>query len=238
MKFQLLAALPLVALIACTPKAEAPGETAPVAEEAAVTAASLPTCADAEATSGGQLPQLTSCRLELGDGRNVVVSSTQMTDGEGTLRAELTGADGASLQVIEEAATGFYNYPFLEDLTGDGAADLMLPQLSGMVNISYALWIQGADGLFSRAGELGGFDITLGSDGLIAASGRSSAFEWETSYYSVENGALKEIAVVVTRADPEEGEPASDQPACEVIRSADGVDIAPFCQPAADAPTE
>ncbi|PKP79926.1 MAG: hypothetical protein CVT79_17545 [Alphaproteobacteria bacterium HGW-Alphaproteobacteria-18] len=235
MKFQLLAALPLAALIACTPKAEAPAEVPAAAEEAA---ASLPTCAEAEAASGGQLAMLTPCRLDLGEGRSAVISSADMSEGDGLLRAEITGADGASLQVIEEDATGVYNYPYLEDLTGDGLADLMLPQFTGMVNTSYALWVQGEDGLFSRAGELGGFDITLGSDGLIAASGRSSAAEWETGYYSFENGALKEIAVVVTRADFEDGEPASDPPACEVIRSADGVDIAPYCQPEAEAPAE
>jgi len=238
MKFQLLAALPLAALIACTPKAEAPAEAPAAAEEAAAAPASLPTCAEAEAASGGQLAMLTPCRLDLGEGRSAVISSADMSEGDGLLRAEITGADGASLQVIEEEAIGVYNYPYLEDLTGDGLADLMLPQLTGMVNTSYALWVQGADGLFSRAGELGGFDITLGSDGLIAASGRSSAAEWETGYYSFENGALKEIAVVVTRADFEEGEPASELPACEVIRSADGVDIAPFCQPDAEPPAE
>lgn len=235
MKFQLLAALPLAALIACTPKAEAPAEMPAAVEEAA---AGLPTCAEAEAASGGQLAMLTPCRLDLGEDRSAVISSADMTEGDGLLRAEITGADGVSLQVIEEDATGVYNYPHLEDLTGDGLADLMLPQFTGMVNTSYALWVQGEDGLFSRAGELGGFDITLGSDGLIAASGRSSAAEWETGYYSFQNGALKEIAVVVTRADFEDGEPASDQPACEVIRSAEGVDIAPFCQPAAETPTE
>lgn len=238
MKLQLLAALPLAALIACTPKTEAPAEAPAASEEVAAAPASLPTCAEAETASGGQLPMLTTCRLDLGEGRSAVISSTDMAEGDGILRAEITGADGASLQVIEEEAIGVYNYPYLEDLTGDGLADLMLPQLTGMVNTSYALWVQGADGLFSRAGELSGFDITLGSDGLIAASGRSSAAEWETGYYSFENGALKEIAVVVTRADFEEGDPASELPACEVIRSADGVDIAPFCQPDAEPPAE
>ncbi len=238
MKFQLLAALPLAALIACTPKTEAPPEAPAASEEVAAAPASLPTCAEAESASGGQLPMLTPCRLDLGEGRTAVISSTEMTEGDGLLRAEITGPDGASLQVIEEEAIGVYNYPYLEDLTGDGLADLMLPQLTGMVNTSYAFWVQGPDGRFSRAGELSGFEIILGNDGLIAASGRSSAAEWETGYYSVENGALTEVAAVVTRPGLEESDPASDLPACEVIRAAEGVDTAPFCEPEASAPAE
>ena len=238
MKFWMFAALPLAALIACTPKTEATPEAPPATEEAAAVPAALPTCAEAEAASGGQLAMLPPCRLDLGEGRSAVISSTGMADGDGVLRAEITGADGASLQVIEEEAIGVYNYPYLEDLTGDGLADLMLPQLTGMVNTSYALWVQAADGQFSRAGELSGFDITLGSDGLIAASGRSSAAEWETSYYSLVSGALTEVAAVVTRPGLEESDPASDLPACEVIRAAEGVDTALFCLPDAGAPTE
>lgn len=238
MKFWMFAALPLAALVACTPKAEAPPEGPPTAEEMAAAPAALPSCAEAETASGIQMPELTPCRLELGEGRSVLVSSTGMTDGEGTLRAEITGADGAPVQVVEETATGFYSYPYLEDLTGDGALDLMVPQFSGMVNTSYAFWVQGPDGKFSRAGELSGFEITLGNDGLIAASGRSSAAEWETGYYSVDNGTLTEVAAVLTRPGLEEVDPASDLPACEVIRAAEGVDTAPFCEPEASAPAE
>lgn len=238
MKFWMFAALPLAALVACTPKADTPPEVPPAAEETAAAPAALPSCADAETASGIQLPELTPCRLELGEGRSIMVSSTGMSDGEGTLRAEITGADGAPLQVIEETATGFYNYPYLEDLTGDGALDLLVPQFSGMVNTSYAFWVQGPEGKFSRAGELSGFEITLGSDGLIAASGRSSAAEWETGYYSVDNGTLTEVAAVLTRPGLEEVDPASDLPACEVIRAAEGVDTAPFCPPEAGVPAE
>ncbi|MFN3608300.1 MAG: hypothetical protein ACK4Y9_04470 [Hyphomonas sp.] len=234
MKFWKLAALPLIALTACSPTAEAPPP--PPVADTTPGPASLALCADAEAAGGTQLPTLTPCRLEgLAGGHSLLISTSEMVEGDGMLRAELTAPDGASLQVIEEPATGFYSYPYLEDLSGDGALDLMLPQLSGMVNTSYALWLQGADGRFSRAGELSGFTIDLGEDGLIAASGRSSASEWETSYYALENGALKEVAAVVNRPDPEEGEPASDLPSCEVIRAAEGVDTAPFCtSPAGD----
>ncbi len=219
MKLWKLAALPLIALIACTPKAETPPE-----------AIALASCTDAQAAGGTQLSELTACRLDVGSGgRSFLVSSSAQVEGEGTLRAELIAADGASLQVIEEPVTGFYSYPYLEDLSGDGAADLMVPQIAAMVNTGYALWLQGSDGTFSRAGELSGFTIALGEDGLISASGRSSASEWETSYFSLDNGTLTEVAAVVNRPDPEEGETASDLPACEVIRAAEGVDTARFC---------
>ncbi|MEX1251493.1 MAG: hypothetical protein WEA77_09895 [Hyphomonas sp.] len=41
---------------------------------------------------------------------------------------------------------------------------------------------------------------------------------------------------MVNRMDPEPGEEPLTAPACEVIRIIEGVDPAPFCQPAETAP--
>ena len=224
-----IAGLALVMAAACTPAAE----VAPAADETAVAATetATPTCAEAEAATGTMIPKIDLCKIELGAGEPAVfVSSDPMTDGEGTLRVELMAADGTSLQLIDETATGAYTYPYVEDIDGDGAVDIMVPLLTGNVNTSYAVWLKGADGMFFRAGELGGVSIGHTPEGLIAASGRSSASEWETGYFRVSNGALEEIAAVVNRADPEPGEPPLTVPACEVIRVAEGVDPAPFCQ--------
>lgn len=229
MKTGLVIALPLVLLAGCAPQSyEAVAEKRP-AGEVAREAALLPTCDDVR---GGdeRVDQLTSCRLVPGGGKaELVVSSSAIRDHEGTVRVALIGADGAELQVIEETVMGAFGYPHLDDLSGDGRADLMVPVISGMVNTGYALWLQNDKGLFSRAGEIGGFDISLGSGGVIAATGRSSAWEWETVYFSIDDGSLKEIAAVVQRADPEEGEPPSELASCEVLRAAEGVDIARFC---------
>ncbi len=237
-----LVGIGLMLAVGCTPKAP----EGPTPEELAAQAAlerlmGTETCTDASASSGGMQPELMPCRISLGEGKpSLVVTATPMTDGaeglSGQIRIETWGDGGLSLQVIEETALYAYNYPYTEDLTADGLPDLMVPLMTGNVNTSYALWVQGADGQFARAGELGGVSIGQTPQGLIAASGRSSAAEWETGYFRVTNGALEEVAAVVNRADPEPGEPARTEPACEVIRIVEGVDPAPFCQAAPAAP--
>lgn len=244
MKAWAWAALILVALAGCGQPA--PPEATLSEEEAARLAAverlmGLETCADAERDYGTQLIQLTACRLELGKGKaSFVISSDTIiaseTESTGTLRAELNGEAGASLQVIEEKVEGAFSYPWIEDLDGDGAGDLMVPLYTAMVNTNYALWLQGADGLFVRSGELSGYSIAPTKDGYIAATGRSSAAEWETGYFRVVDGKLEEAAIVVNRAEPKEGEPAPEGPLCEVIWSAEGVNTAGFCASEAGSP--
>lgn len=94
-----------------------------------------------------------------------------------------------------------------------------------MVNTNYALWLQGADGRFTRAGEIAGYSIGMASNGLIAATGRSSAAEWETQFYQITGGQLDEVAIVVNRLN-EEGTPEE----CRVIEVAEGFDPAPFAR--------
>jgi hypothetical protein len=236
MKFQLLAALPLLALVACNQQVEAPGE-----EDAARLAATerlmgLETCADAERDYGSQLPQLTPCRLDLGAGKpSFIISSDTIiasdTESLGTFRAELAGEDGASLQLIEEKVEAAFSYPTLDDIDGDLQPDLLIPLYTAMVNTNYALWLQGADGRFTRAGEIAGYSIGMASNGLIAATGRSSAAEWETRFYQITGGQLDEVAIVVNRLN-EEGTPEE----CRVIEVAEGFDSAPFCEASASHP--
>lgn len=232
-----LAAIAAVLAVACTPAAvEAPAAEA-VAEQAALERLmGMATCEDAEAASGTMVAELTPCRIDLGEGQpSLVVTTTAMNEGvegmEGKMRIEVAGDAGASLQMIEETANSAYTYPYVEDIDGDGALDIMVPLMTGNVNTLFAVWLKGAEGQFFRAGELGGVSIGPTPDGLISAAGRSSAAEWETGYFRVANGTLEEVAAVVTRPDPEPGEPPLTEPACEVIRILDGVDPAPFCQP-------
>jgi hypothetical protein len=239
--FRVLALLPLAVPGACVPQA---GEAPPAdagAEAAIERRMGLETCEDAALHYGSLLPQLTTCRLDLGDGQaSFVISSDRMIESEteslGILRAELSGEDGRSLQVIEETVSGAFSYPYTEDLSGDGAADLMAVLMTGNVNTRYALWLQGEDGLFTRAGELSGVAIGLAPNGYISASGRSSAADWETQYFRVTGGVLEEVAAVVNRAGPQPGAPPPEEPACEVIRIAEGIDPAPFCAAGAGAP--
>jgi hypothetical protein len=230
------AGLALLLAAGCTPGApQGPAPEGVAAQAALERLMGMETCTQASAGYGGMQPELAPCRISLGEGKpSLVVTSTPMIEsGEGPagqIRVETRGAGGLSLQVIEETALYAFNYPYVEDLTADGLPDLMVPLMTGNVNTSYALWLQGADGRFVRAGELGGVSIGRTPEGFIAASGRSSAAEWETGYFRVTNGALEEVAGVVNRAGPEPGEAPLTQPPCEVIRVAEGVDPAPFCQ--------
>lgn len=237
-----LVGIAVVLAAGCMPKApEGPPPEEVAAQATLERLMGMETCADAAADSGGMQPELAPCRIALGEGKpSLVVTSTPMTEGpegpSGQIRVETWGDGGLSLQVIEETAFFSFNYPYTEDLSGDGLPDLMVPLLTGNVNTAYALWVQGADAQFVRAGELGGVSIVQSPEGMIAASGRSSASEWETGYFRVSNGVLEEIAAVVNRADPEPGEPPLTVPACEVIRIAEGVDPVSFCQAALTTP--
>ncbi len=240
--FLVAALLSLASLAACAPQpAGTPQAEDPGAQAAIERLMGLETCEDAAVHYGSMQPQLTTCRLELGEGEpSFVISSDQMieseTESQGILRAELSGEGGRSLQVIEETVSGAFSYPYTEDLNGDGAADLMVALMTGNVNTRYALWLQGEDGLFARAGELSGVVIGLAPNGLVSASGRSSAAEWETQYFRVTGGLLEAVAAVVNRAGPQPGELPPEGPACKVIRIVDGIDPAPLCAASAGAP--
>lgn len=132
MKFQLLAALPLLAIVACNQQVEAPGEEDAARLAAAERLMGLETCADAERDYGSQLTQLTPCRLDLGKGKpSFVISSDTIiasdTESLGTFRAELASDGGASLQLIEEKVEVAFSYPTLDDIDGDLQPDLLIP---------------------------------------------------------------------------------------------------------------
>lgn len=230
-----LAGILLIAAGACTQETV----EAPPAEqtEATPVAALIQTCAITESATGAMIPKLSDCTIALGEGQPVLhVSSDEMANGEGKLRVDVVDASGASVQLIEESATGSFSYPYIEDIDGDGAADIMVPLLTGNVNTNYAVWLKTADGTFKRAGELSGVSIGHTPEGLIAASGRSSAAEWETQYFRVTEGEFEEVAAVVNRLEPAPGEPPLTAPPCEVIRILDGIDPAPFCAEGAPGP--
>lgn len=237
MSFRVLAAAPLLLLVACSKQVETPVEEDPARTAAIARLMSLETCADAERDYGSQLTQLTACRLDLGRGApSFVISSDTIiaseTESVGSLRAELTDAAGVSLQRIEEKVERAFGYPTLEDLDGDLLPDLLIPLYTAMVNTNYAIWLQAEDGSFRRAGELSGYSIGPAPNGLIAATGRSSAAEWETGYYQVSGGMFVEVAIVVNRLPDGEGKKAT----CRVESVAEGFDAELFCDPSLQPP--
>tara|TARA_R110000868_G_scaffold10138_6_gene49528 strand:- start:1215 stop:1931 length:717 start_codon:yes stop_codon:yes gene_type:complete len=70
-----------------------------------------------------------------------------------------------------------YAGPSLRDLDGDGVTEFLIPLYSGNVNTVFAVWRQGADGIFAPAGDVSSYSAESLElrDGLIIAPSRGSA---------------------------------------------------------------
>jgi hypothetical protein len=101
----------------------------------------------------------------------------------------LSSVDGTVWQTFSDIVGSSFFYPSVEDIDGDGDLDLLLPQYTGNVNTSFHVWIQhGVE--FIEAGRVNGAVIGPAAGELISVKARSSAAEWEESFYAVTDGRL------------------------------------------------
>jgi len=135
------------------------------------------------------------CRLAFEDGRQMVFDFTaDAASDEWGERIEsvditLAGAEGQVLQTFADTAGRSFSYPSLADVDGDGDIDLLVPQETGNVNTTSHVWLQ--DGAqFIAAGSISGVGIDPVGGGLMAVHARSSAAEWETTYYIARDNRL------------------------------------------------
>ncbi|ROU02898.1 hypothetical protein [Histidinibacterium lentulum] len=70
--------------------------------------------------------------------------------------------------------------PELRDVTDDGIAELFIPVMSGMVNITWSVWTTTGSGIFVPVGEISGIavDALEVRDGLIVSATRDNAAVW------------------------------------------------------------
>ncbi|MFY0637719.1 hypothetical protein [Maricaulis maris] len=156
---------------------------------------SLPECDQVEFDGAHQ-----NCVLPLGNGLVVVrVTPGGMDEwGDPVERAELDfqRADGFS-QTFEDTLGSSFLHPSAEDIDGDSDFDLLLPQETGNVNTRSHVWLQGEAG-FVSAGSINGIGIDPEGDGLMSVPARSSAAEWETTYYVARENRLLGVFSVST----------------------------------------
>jgi hypothetical protein len=176
-----------MALAACA-------ERVPVADIAA-----LHDCADlfleaSEIDSG-------ECRLDAA-GQTMRVSFSPMVEGVGgTVTIDVLNTDGAVAQTIVEENVPQYLAPTVQDVDGDGRADILVARETGNVNTVFGIWIFGGDrNVYLRVGEVSGFDISRTQDGLIAAQARSGAALRNVAFYQLNADGLVHIATIELEA--------------------------------------
>lgn len=182
-----LAALALAVVIsACAP-----------AQQGGVALAELQPCDQLE-LGEGLIPN--QCKLQAA-GQTLRVSYGEPAAGTsvGTVNVDVHSEDGSVQQSIVEADVLQYLPVSVEDIDGDGRADIRIERDRGNVNTTSALWIfNGERGRYERAGEVSGVEIERTADGYIAVPARSSAAAWNVSFYRLSDiGLAKLVAVEV-----------------------------------------
>ncbi len=173
-----LALTGVIAVGACAQDTAAPG------------AAALPQCDALDYVGAHE-----DCALVLVDGRQIAFDYTPdaATNEWGepieSVEISLFSTDGRLVQGFADTAGQTFAYPSLADIDGDGDVDLLLPQATGNVNTTSHVWLQGEAG-FVAAGSINGIGIEPEGDGLMSVAARSSAAEWDTTYYIARDNQL------------------------------------------------
>jgi hypothetical protein len=162
---------------------------------ASIVEETVPACDQAEYDGAHQ-----DCVLQLANGLLVVRVSEGGPDewGDPIERADLSfhRADGFT-QSFDGTLGSSFMQPTAEDVDGDGDLDLLLPQATGNVNTTSQVWLQGETG-FVAAGSINGIGIEPVGGGLMSVAARSSAAEWETTYYIARDNQLVGLFSVST----------------------------------------
>jgi hypothetical protein len=195
----------LVAVAACQPKVEP--QTGPSEADAAAALErimAVQPCEDSALIQDrSQQFSADSCRINTASGE--AASNVQMLvsfgeidpqdeNATGTIKVEVADLTGKSYQVIEETGLYQYLYPTASDFDGDGKIDLLFSREFGNVNTVLALWLQRGDWTFVRAGEMSGIDMKMRPDGLVVATGSSTAASYFIDFFTLESDKLRRVA--------------------------------------------
>lgn len=165
-------------------------------------------CADWEETTAAEPGE---CQLEAG-GQTLHVKFQPVAAGAetGSVSIDVLGEDGAVVQTMLEPDVSEYIAPVVQDVDGDGRADVLAARVSGNVNTEYGVWIfNGERGVYERVGDISAVEIERTSDGLIATQARSSAVSWNVAFYKLDEGGLHPMAsIYVTAPETPGGAPS------------------------------
>jgi hypothetical protein len=194
-------------LAACSPKSETPGEEADAgAGGVAEKRLPLPDCSTVQTQDlGADGWKHPDCRLMLNDNSGLAVEArySKAEDETTKVSVQVVAPGDKTLQKIDETMGNTFNQISLQDVDKDGKADILLPLETGNVNTTWAVWHQQDDGKsFVRIGEPSGVEIVKTESGYIAVPSRSSANEWDVSFYKLE-GELTPVATATTTAEGE-----------------------------------
>ncbi len=202
-------------LPACSPggktaSTDAVGDTLPVT---AAKRAAMPDCGPADAVDSGDAGwRHPDCRLFSTDNRTLNFDvhyglTVDAANGKQTpIAIDVVPPGDATIQTITEMVGNTFGAPSLQDIDGDGFAELLIPLETGNVNTNYALWYAPPGGKhFTRLGEVSAVDFHKTDSGFIAAPARSSANEWAVQFFKLApDGKLKPVltANVIAKGDP------------------------------------
>jgi hypothetical protein len=143
------------------------------------------------------------CRMEAG-GQTLHVTFAQVPAGAdgGNVAVDVLGADGRVTQSLLETNVSEYIMPAVQDIDGDGRADILIPRVTGNVNTEWGVWIN-AGSAYRRAGEISGVEVRRTADGYIAAPARSSCCSWNVRYYTLDQAGLHDLATVYVEGQEE-----------------------------------
>jgi hypothetical protein len=153
-----------------------------------------------------------TCGLEAGgQALRVAFTPAAVEAAGGNVTIDVLNDDGSVAQTMLEPEVSEHLTPSVDDVDGDGRADILIPRVSGNVNTEYGVWIfNGERGVYERVGDISGVSVERTSDGLIAVPARSSAIEWAIAFYKLDEGGLHPMATV--RVTAPEGR--SNEPGC------------------------
>jgi hypothetical protein len=122
-------------------------------------------------------------------------------DDNGTVTVDALGRDGAVAQTLREDNVSDYADPEAVDFDEDGHIDLEIPLIVGNDNRDFALWrFDPTQSRFVRLGDVSGI-IHHTRDGYLAIAGKSSAAEWDVSFYTIGSSALNELVTLNVTAE-------------------------------------
>jgi hypothetical protein len=114
------------------------------------------------------------------------------------------GERGQVVQTLLEEGVWEYHAVSVQDIDGDGRADILIPRVTGNVNTEWGVWVY--DGArFERVGDISGVEVQRTAEGYIAVPARSSCCSWNVRYYRLDETGLHPL--VTAQIDGEEETP-------------------------------